>query len=165
MRPNWNGNVCNFDEVFVTGCTENSHFDNFQCSQWWKISSKWRHFCVNKPYQPGRKAVLSVTWNSAFSPPPAIQKTPWQRRRTWYSIHRRRKWKLRSTEPASARRRTQTKCRHWKPRRPWMKWWWWIGRRPEKQGQENIIKTSKHTLLIFCGESAGHRWITLTKGK
>ena len=26
-----------FDEIYVTGCTESCHFDNFQCSQWWKF--------------------------------------------------------------------------------------------------------------------------------
>ena len=26
-----------FDEIFVTGCTGSCHFDNFQCSQWWKF--------------------------------------------------------------------------------------------------------------------------------
>ena len=26
-----------FDEIFVTGCTESCHFDNFRCSQWWKF--------------------------------------------------------------------------------------------------------------------------------
>ena len=25
---------CHFDEIFVTGCTESCHFDNFQCNQW-----------------------------------------------------------------------------------------------------------------------------------
>ena len=28
---------CHFDENVVIGCTESSHFDNFQCSQWWKF--------------------------------------------------------------------------------------------------------------------------------
>ena len=27
---------CHFDEIFITGCTGSCHFDNFQCSQWWK---------------------------------------------------------------------------------------------------------------------------------
>ena len=37
-----------FDKIFVTGCTESCHFDNFRCSQWWKfhqnedISFQWR---------------------------------------------------------------------------------------------------------------------------
>ena len=26
-----------FDEIFITGCTESCHFDNSQCSQWWKF--------------------------------------------------------------------------------------------------------------------------------
>ena len=26
-----------FDEIFITGCTGSCHFDNFQCSQWWKF--------------------------------------------------------------------------------------------------------------------------------
>ena len=26
-----------FDEIFITGCTASCHFDNFQCSQWWKF--------------------------------------------------------------------------------------------------------------------------------
>ena len=29
-----------FDEIFIAGCTGSCHFDNFQCSQWWK-------FCQN----------------------------------------------------------------------------------------------------------------------
>ena len=29
-----------FDGIFITGCTGSCHFDNFQCSQWWK-------FCQN----------------------------------------------------------------------------------------------------------------------
>ena len=28
---------CYFDEVFFIGCTGGSHFDNFQCSKWWKF--------------------------------------------------------------------------------------------------------------------------------
>ena len=28
---------CHFDEIFVTGCIESCHFDNFQCSQWQKF--------------------------------------------------------------------------------------------------------------------------------
>ena len=26
-----------FDESLITGCTGSCHFDNFQCSQWWKF--------------------------------------------------------------------------------------------------------------------------------
>ena len=26
-----------FDEIFITGCTGSCHFDDFQCSQWWKF--------------------------------------------------------------------------------------------------------------------------------
>ena len=26
-----------FDEIFITGCTESCHFDNFRCSQWWRF--------------------------------------------------------------------------------------------------------------------------------
>ena len=26
-----------FDEIWITGCTGSCHFDNFQCSQWWKF--------------------------------------------------------------------------------------------------------------------------------
>ena len=26
-----------FDEIVITGCTGSCHFDNFQCSQWWKF--------------------------------------------------------------------------------------------------------------------------------
>ena len=32
---------CHFDEIFITDCTGSCHFDNFQCSQWWK-------FCQNE---------------------------------------------------------------------------------------------------------------------
>ena len=28
---------CHFDEILITGCTGSCHFDNFQCSQWWKF--------------------------------------------------------------------------------------------------------------------------------
>ena len=28
---------CNFDEIFITGCTGSCHFDNFHCSQWCKF--------------------------------------------------------------------------------------------------------------------------------
>ena len=28
---------CCFDEISITGCTGSCHFDNFQCSQWWKF--------------------------------------------------------------------------------------------------------------------------------
>ena len=31
---------CHFNEIFISGCTGSCHFDNFQCSQWWK-------FCEN----------------------------------------------------------------------------------------------------------------------
>ena len=27
-----------FDEIFITSCTGSCHFDNFQCSQWWKFN-------------------------------------------------------------------------------------------------------------------------------
>ena len=47
---------CNFDEIFITGCTESCHFDNFLCSHWWEfhqndnISFQWmwviRHFGI-----------------------------------------------------------------------------------------------------------------------
>ena len=26
-----------FDKIFIIGCTGSCHFDNFQCSQWWKL--------------------------------------------------------------------------------------------------------------------------------
>ena len=26
-----------FDKILITGCTGSCHFDNFQCSQWWKF--------------------------------------------------------------------------------------------------------------------------------
>ena len=26
-----------FDEILIIGCTGSCHFDNFQCSQWWKF--------------------------------------------------------------------------------------------------------------------------------
>ena len=28
---------CHLYEIFITGCTGSCHFDNFQCSQWWKF--------------------------------------------------------------------------------------------------------------------------------
>ena len=28
---------CYFDEIFLSGCTGSCHFDNFQCSQWWRF--------------------------------------------------------------------------------------------------------------------------------
>ena len=30
-----------FDAIFITGCTGSCHFDNFQCSQWWKFHRNW----------------------------------------------------------------------------------------------------------------------------
>ena len=48
-----------FDEIFITGCTGSCHFDNFQCSQWWKfhqnedisVSVQWltRKFLSTRP--------------------------------------------------------------------------------------------------------------------
>ena len=26
-----------FDEIFIIGCTESCHFDNFRCGQWWRF--------------------------------------------------------------------------------------------------------------------------------
>ena len=53
---------CHFDEIFITGCTESCHFDNFRCSQWWRFhqnddifvsvamtSSNGNIFCVTGP--------------------------------------------------------------------------------------------------------------------
>ena len=63
---------CYFDEIFITGCTESCHFDNFQCSKWWRfrqnddisvsvtveqtivrlvtpLHSLWRHRCDSNP--------------------------------------------------------------------------------------------------------------------
>ena len=31
--PQLKRKCCHFDEIFVTGCTESCHLDNFQCSQ------------------------------------------------------------------------------------------------------------------------------------
>ena len=31
----------NFDEIFIIGCTGSCHFDNFQCSQWWKFHQNY----------------------------------------------------------------------------------------------------------------------------
>ena len=36
-RPTLERKCHHFDEIFVTGCTESCHFDNFRCSQWWKF--------------------------------------------------------------------------------------------------------------------------------
>ena len=36
----------NFDEIFITGCTGSCHFDNFQCSQWWKFCQNDNIFIV-----------------------------------------------------------------------------------------------------------------------
>ena len=33
----WNGICHHFDEIFIAGCTESCHFDNFRCSQWLKF--------------------------------------------------------------------------------------------------------------------------------
>ena len=38
-KPTLKRKCRHFDEIFITGCSESCHFDNFQCS-----SSKWRHF-------------------------------------------------------------------------------------------------------------------------
>ena len=32
----WN-RKCHFEGISITGCTGSCHFDNFQCSQWWKV--------------------------------------------------------------------------------------------------------------------------------
>ena len=29
--------MLSFDEIFITDCTGSCHFDNFQCSHWWKF--------------------------------------------------------------------------------------------------------------------------------
>ena len=34
---------CHFDDIFITGHTASCQNDSFQCSQWYKISSNWRH--------------------------------------------------------------------------------------------------------------------------
>ena len=56
-----------FDEIFITGCTGSCHFDNFQCSQWWKfhqnedisVSVNQFHFTLHNWYNylsmPGLK--------------------------------------------------------------------------------------------------------------
>ena len=36
-KPFTETECCHFDEIFITGCTESCHFDNFQCSQWWRF--------------------------------------------------------------------------------------------------------------------------------
>ena len=41
---------CNFDEIFITGCTESCHFDNFQCSQWWKFRQNYNIFVLADGY-------------------------------------------------------------------------------------------------------------------
>ena len=41
----WRLNVVNIDKIFITG---SCHFDNFQCSQWWKFFSIWRHWCLSE---------------------------------------------------------------------------------------------------------------------
>ena len=28
---------CHYNTIVITGCTDSCHFDNFQCSQWWKL--------------------------------------------------------------------------------------------------------------------------------
>ena len=44
-----------FDEIFITGCTVSCHFDNFQCSQWWK-------FHQNEDISVSVKATMSYPW-------------------------------------------------------------------------------------------------------
>ena len=36
-RPSLKRKCRHFDEIFITGCTGSCHFDNSQCSQWWKF--------------------------------------------------------------------------------------------------------------------------------
>ena len=36
-KPSLKRKCRHFDEIFITGCTGSCHFDNFQCSQWWKF--------------------------------------------------------------------------------------------------------------------------------
>ena len=40
-----------FDENFITGCTGSCHFDNFQCSQWWKFHQN-DDMCVSVNMNP-----------------------------------------------------------------------------------------------------------------
>ena len=35
---------CHLDGISITGCNASYQNDNFQCSQWWNFSSKWRYF-------------------------------------------------------------------------------------------------------------------------
>ena len=36
-KPTLKRKCRHFDEIFITGCSESCHFDNFQYSQWWKF--------------------------------------------------------------------------------------------------------------------------------
>ena len=70
-----------FDEIFITGCTGSCHFDNFQCSQWWK-------FHQNEDISVSvLKCVLSVApmvlkWRSGKS----LQGTTWTTWRVLYPL-------------------------------------------------------------------------------
>ena len=62
-----------FDEILITGCTGSCHFDNFQCSQWWKFHQnedisvsvhyhdgviKWKHLRVTGPFKSQWRGAL-----------------------------------------------------------------------------------------------------------
>ena len=39
MNYHWNENVIfKIHKIFINGCTESCHFDNFHCRQWWKLN-------------------------------------------------------------------------------------------------------------------------------
>ena len=50
-----------FDEIFITGCTESCHFDNFRCSQWWRFRQN-EDISVSVHW-----AFLIIVWNHWYS--------------------------------------------------------------------------------------------------
>ena len=51
-----------FDEIFITGCTESCHFDNFQCSQWWRFRQNDISVSVSSPLLFTHKFILFFEW-------------------------------------------------------------------------------------------------------
>ena len=77
-----------FDEILITGCTGSCHFDNFQCSQWWKfhqnedisvsVMKSQRCQCVPKHKQ------LDCLFNRSFR---QQQKKTWEYCWIWNNTH------------------------------------------------------------------------------
>ena len=51
---------CHFDDILITGCTGSCHFDNFQCSQWWKFHQNEDIFVSVNSNEFMKKSLLGV---------------------------------------------------------------------------------------------------------